>query len=70
MDSVLRDLHNVDVFSPNLEQHIKNIILVFYRLRESRLKVQVDKSDFLGKYVEFLGHVITPIGIKSNPRKD
>lgn len=78
MDSVLRDLQgkscllyvdDVIVYSTNLEEHIKNLKLVFQRLRDARMKVQPDKSEFLRKDVEFLGHVITPNGIKPNPQK-
>lgn len=34
-----------------------------------RLKVQPDRSEFLRKEVDFLGHVINPEGIKPNPKK-
>lgn len=33
------------------------------------MKVQLDKSEFLRKDVAFLGHIITPNGIKPNPSK-
>lgn len=78
MDNVLKDLQgkiclvymdDIIIFSTSLQEHITNIKTVFSRLRENNLKIQLDKSEFLRKSVEFLGHVITPDGIKPNPRK-
>lgn len=78
MDNVLREyLHkfcfvymdDVVIFSKSLQEHIWHIQLIFSKLREFNLKVQLDKSEFLSKNVEFLGHVITPDGIQPNPNK-
>lgn len=78
MDDVLSDLQgkiclvymdDIIIFSANLEEHVKNLKLLFKRLREAKLKIQLDKSEFLRKEVEFLGHVVTPEGIRPNPRK-
>lgn len=78
MDDVLRDLQNkvalvymddVIIFSASLDEHIANLKSVFKKFREYNLKVQLDKSEFLRKEVEFLGHVITADGIKPNPKK-
>lgn len=78
MDNVLKDLQNkiclvymddIIVFSTSLQEHIVNLKKVFEKLRENNLKVQLDKSEFLRKEVAFLGHIITPDGIKPNPDK-
>jgi hypothetical protein len=78
MDNVLRELQNkiclvyvddIVIFSTSLEEHLINLRLVFDRLREANLKIQLDKSEFLQKTVEFLGHVVSPDGIKPNPTK-
>jgi len=78
MDHVLRDLQgkiclvymdDIIIFSSSLEEHIKHLKLVFQKLRESKLKIEIDKSEFLRKDVEFLGHVVTPEGVKPNPKK-
>lgn len=78
MDDVLRKLQgkyclvymdDIIIFAENLQEHIENIAKVFDKIREHRLKVQLDKSEFLCKEVNFLGHVITPEGIKPNPTK-
>lgn len=78
MDNVLQGLQgkvclvymdDIIIFSTSLQEHISNIKLVFERLRQANLKVQLDKSEFLHKEVSFLGHVITPEGVKPNPQK-
>lgn len=78
MDEVLKDLQNkicmvymddIIIFSTGLQEHIQNLKLVFSKLREARLKIQIDKCEFLRKEVEFLGHVVTPDGIRPNPKK-
>lgn len=78
MDNIFREyLHrfcfiymdDVVVFSKSLEEHKQHLQRIFSKVREFNLKIQLDKSEFLRKDVEFLGHVITPEGIKPNPTK-
>lgn len=78
MDSVLKELQNkiclvymddIIVFSVSLEEHMQNLSRVFNALGSANLKIQLDKSEFLRKEVEFLGHVVTEKGIKPNPNK-
>lgn len=78
MDNVLKDLQgkiclvymdDIIIFSTSLQEHIANLKLIFDKLRQSRLKIQLDKSEFLRKEVEFLGHIVTPEGVKPNPNK-
>lgn len=78
MDNVLKEYLNefclvymddVIVFSKSLQEHINHLRLVFQKLRHYNLKVQLDKTEFCSKNVEFLGHVVTPEGVKPNPSK-
>ena len=78
MDTVLRKyLHkfcfgymdDIVVFSKSLQEHLQHLKLIFEELRNYSLKIQLDKSEFLRKEVPFLGHIITPEGIKPNPEK-
>nr|CAI5823027.1 unnamed protein product [Callosobruchus analis] len=62
-------MDDVIIFSSSLTEHISNLKLVFRKLRESKLKIQPDKCEFLRKEVEFLGHIVTTEGIKPNPKK-
>lgn len=78
MDNVLRNLTNeiclvylddVIIFSTSLQEHIQNLKSVFNRLRKANLKIQPDKCEFLRTEVSYLGHVVTPDGVKPNPDK-
>ena len=78
MDSVLRKhlnircfvyMDDIIIFSGSLEQHLQDIKIVLQTLRDVNLKIQSDKSEFLRKEVEFLGHVVTTEGVKPNPNK-
>lgn len=78
MDNVLRGLQHVIcivyqddilVFSTSLQEHVINLCKIFDRLRESNFKIQMDKSEFLKHETPYLGHIITPQGVKPNPDK-
>lgn len=78
MDSVLRKhlgircfvyMDDIIIFSTSLQSHLQDIAKVLQTLQEANLKVQCDKSEFLRKEVEFLGHVVTTEGVRPNPRK-
>ncbi|KAJ3654355.1 hypothetical protein Zmor_013548 [Zophobas morio] len=78
MGNILRGIQNekclvylddIIIFSTSLEEHISRLKEVFERLRKANFKIQLDKSEFLRKEVAYLGHVITPEGVKPNPDK-
>lgn len=78
MDNVLKEylykfcfvyMDDIVIFSKSLHEHLVHVKHIFKKFREFNLKVQLDKSEFLRKEVAFLGHVITPDGIKPNPSK-
>lgn len=78
MDNILRGIQNefclvylddIIIFSTSLQEHITHIKKVFQRLRETNFKIQLDKSEFLKKEVAYLGHIVTPFGVKPNPDK-
>lgn len=78
MDNVLKEfihkfcfvyMDDIVIFSKSLKQHLDHLRIIFKKLRQFNLKVQLKKSEFLSKDVTFLGHVITPTGIKPNPSK-
>lgn len=62
-------MDDVIVYSATLEEHIERLDNVFNRLSEANLKIQPDKCEFLRKEVAYLGHLVTPEGIKPNPSK-
>lgn len=78
IDNVLRGLQGIHclvylddiiIYSSSLQEHIDKLRIVFDRLRETNLKVQLDKSEFLRKEVLYLGHTITNEGLKPNDDK-
>lgn len=78
IDSILRGIQNekclvylddIIIFSTSLQEHLTNLKLVVKRLRESKFKVQLDKSEFLRREVAYLRHIVTPDGVKPNPDK-
>ena len=78
MNSILRDyigkicyvyLDDIVIFSTSKEEHFDSLQKIFKRLQEENLKIQLDKSEFMKKETEFLGHIITDGGIKPNPNK-
>ncbi|XP_057671275.1 uncharacterized protein LOC130903024 [Diorhabda carinulata] len=78
MDNVLRGLtdetcivylDDILIYSTSLQEHIQRVKQVFDRLRKFNLKIQLDKSEFLQKSIVYLGHIITPEGVKPNPEK-
>ena len=54
------------VFSPTLSEHLHHLRLILTKLRDVGLKLNPGKCCFIRKEVEYLGHVITPCGLKPN----
>lgn len=78
MNEILRDfinktcvvyLDDVLIFSTSIQEHIKSISDIFKVLEENKLKIQIDKCNFMQKETNFLGHIITKEGLKPNPEK-
>lgn len=62
-------LDDLVVFGRNLEQHNKNLLDIFARLRKVNLKLNPVKCEFLRKEILYLGHVVTQNGILPDPEK-
>lgn len=78
MDNVLREhigvrclvyMDDIIIYSTSLQEHLVNLKKVLETLRKYNFKIQLDKCEFLQKEVAFLGHVVTPEGVKPNPDK-
>ena len=61
-------IDDVLVFSRTLKEHLEHLRLVITRLAEANLKLKPIKCRFVCKEVEYLGHLITPSGLKFNPQ--
>ncbi|XP_066953257.1 uncharacterized protein [Macrobrachium rosenbergii] len=60
---------NILIFSPNIKQHMRDVRRVLQILKENRFTVRKDKCKWAKPVVEFLGHQISPGGIKPLPIK-
>ena len=61
-------IDDILVFSRTLEEHLEHLRLVIERLEEAKLKLKPVKCQFIRKEVDYLGHMLTPEGLKVNTR--
>ena len=61
-------IDDVLVFSHTLKEHLEHIRSVITRLQEVGLKLKPAKCHFAREEVEYLGHLITPNGLRPNPK--
>ena len=57
------------IFSKMPEDHIVRLRKVFEKLDEAGLRLKPNKCEFFGDRLEYLGHIISEQGIKTNPKK-
>ena len=60
-------LDDILVFSRTLEEHLRHLQVVFGRLVEVGLKLKPAKCKFAHKELEYLGHIVSRDGLKTNP---
>jgi hypothetical protein len=49
--------------------HLLNLRKVFQRFREARLNLNTEKFQLFQRDVRYLGHIVSPEGISTNPKK-
>ena len=57
------------IFSGSFDEHLRNLQIVFDKLRAAQLKLHPRKCKFAVKKVPFLGHLLTENGIEVDPSK-
>ena len=62
-------LDDVIVIGKTFENMIQNLDMVLQKMKDAGLKLKPRKCHLFAKEVEFLGHVITKDGIKTDPKK-
>jgi len=62
-------LDDIVIYASSLREHEIKFNKLTARLRESNLKLQPDKCEFLRKEVNYLGHIIGEDGVKPDPKK-
>ena len=63
-DCALAYLDDIIVTGKSFEEHLDNMELVFDRLRQHGLKLDIDKCKLFATEVEFLGHIVSRNGIR------
>jgi hypothetical protein len=78
MDAVLTGLtwklclvyiDDIIIFSPSFNQHLSDLQEVFDRLRNANLSIKLSKCRFCSPEVEYLGHIVTKDGVRTDPKK-
>ena len=67
-DFVSVHIDDILIYSETLEDHLEHLKCVIERLMTSGLKLKPMKCHFVRQEVEYLGHIITPTGLKPNPK--
>ena len=62
-------LDDILVCGSSPQEHNKNLVILFESLRQTRLKQQTDKCEYLRPELEYLVYVITEEGVKPNPKE-
>jgi len=62
-------MDDILVYSPNMDQHLKDLEKVFSILRKYKFSINLEKCHFCQESVEVLGHVLSKDGIKPMPDK-
>ena len=60
-------LDDIIVYSPTFQQHLQDLHSVFLALASANLTLKASKCYFCRREMKFLGHLITPDGIKPDP---
>ena len=67
--SCLVYLDDVIIVGKTFQDHLCNLREVFQRLRDAGLKLKPAKCDFCSLQVEFLGHIVSTDGVRTEPSK-
>ena len=57
------------IFSTSFEEHIDRLEAIFSHLKQHNLKLKGSKCEFFRSEVTYLGHVVSPEGIRTDPEK-
>ena len=62
-------IDDIIVIGKTFSEHLTNLTQVLNRLREAGLKLQPKKCCLCSQQVEFLGHIVSPEGVSTDPKK-
>ena len=67
-DFVTVYIDDILMFSPTLDEHLVHLQVVIRRINEAGLKLKPSKCWFVCQEVEYLGHLVTPQGLRPNTK--
>ncbi len=62
-------LDDLIIFSKTFDEHLERLQLVFDRLQRHGLKLKPSKCQLLRKEVQYLGHLVSAEGVRTDPEK-
>jgi len=68
-ECVIIYLDDILIYSQDEKSHMEHLRMVFDRLRKEKLYVKAKKCSFMKSEIEFLGHVVSADGIRTDPNK-
>lgn len=69
MDCVISYVDDLLISSKNEEEHLKDLERILNRLQEHNVTLNFEKCEFKRGETNFLGYIISPEGIKPDPKK-
>jgi Reverse transcriptase (RNA-dependent DNA polymerase) len=66
---VLMFFDDILVYNTTLEAHVFHLETVLQTLQHNQLKAKQSKCEFRVQTIEYLGHIITPQGVATDPNK-
>jgi hypothetical protein len=66
---VLVYLDDILIYSKSVSEHLEHLRVVLTVLREQKFYCKKSKCLFAAKEIEYLGHLLTPYGVRVDPRK-
>ncbi|CAG9134097.1 unnamed protein product [Plutella xylostella] len=66
---ILAYLDDIIIFSASFEDHLVDLKQVLNRIREYNLTINLKKCRFCCEAIKYLGHYITPQGLKMDPER-
>lgn len=62
-------IDDILIYSKTYEEHIQHVQLVFQLLQEHQFKIRLSKCSFAQQQLSYLGHILSPNGVSTNPSK-
>lgn len=62
-------LDDLVIYSNSEEEHLRHLQILLERLQKNKLYGKLSKCDFFKTQIDFLGHIVSRDGVRTNPRK-